>query len=75
MHLPAGAANIGGMSRGVSELVRERVAEAVDHGATLDEVEADVLDQAPVSGEARDALWLYAWNLREQAQRPDDAAR
>jgi hypothetical protein len=61
------------MSRGVLHDVRERVAEAVDDGATLAEVEAGVLDNSPVTGEARDALWLYAWNLREQAQRPDDA--
>ena len=57
------------MSRGVLELVRERVAEAVDDGATLDEVENEVLDDAPVTGDARDALWLYAWNLQE-LQRP-----
>jgi hypothetical protein len=50
--------------------VRERVAEAVEDGATLDEVEAELLAPAPVSAEARDALWLYAWNLREGAQRP-----
>lgn len=49
------------------------MAEAVDDGATLDEVEAGVLDNAPVTGDARDALWLYAWNLRERSQRPDDA--
>ena len=61
------------MSRGVLEIVRERVAEAVDDGATLDEVEQELLAPAPVSGEARDALWLYAWNLRE-AQR-DGVAR
>jgi len=61
------------MSRGVQEVVREQVAEAVDDGATLAQVETDVLDNAPVTGEARDALWLYAWNLREQAQRPDAA--
>jgi hypothetical protein len=64
---------MGVMSRGVLEGVRARVAEAVDDGATLDEVEDEVLRPAPVSGDARDALWLYAWNLREQAQRPDDA--
>ena len=61
------------MSTGVLEDVRAQVAEAVDDGATLAEVEADVLDNAPVTGEARDAMWLYAWNLREQAQRPDEA--
>jgi hypothetical protein len=73
LHLALGQGRIGAMSRGVLELVRERVAEAVDDGATLDEVENEVLLPAPVSGDARDALWLYAWNLREQAQRPDDA--
>jgi hypothetical protein len=53
------------------DAVRERVAEAVDDGATLEEVEEAVLRTAPVSHEARDALWLYAWNLSEQAdQRP-----
>jgi hypothetical protein len=72
LHLRADGGNIGAMSRGVLDVVRERVAEAVDDGATLDEVEDEVLRPAPVSGEARDALWLYAWNLRE-AQRPDDA--
>lgn len=49
--------------------MREQVAEAVDHGASLDEVEESLLRPAPVSHEARDALWLYAWNLRE-LQRP-----
>ena len=55
------------------DAVREQVAEAVDDGASLDEVETVVLDNSPVTGDARDALWLYAWNLREQAQRPEDA--
>jgi hypothetical protein len=59
------------MSRGVVETVRERVAEAVDEGATLDDVERHLLEPAPVTTDARDALWLYAWNLRE-AQRPAD---
>ena len=57
------------MSRAMLDAVRERVAEAVDDGATLEEVEEEVLRQAPVSLDARDALWLYAWNLQE-AQRP-----
>ena len=56
------------MSR-VLDAVRTQVAEAVDDGASLDEVEESLLRPAPVSHEARDALWLYAWNLRE-LQRP-----
>ena len=57
------------MRSGVLDAVRERVAEAVDDGATLDEVEEEVLRRAPVSHDARDALWLYAWTLQE-GQRP-----
>jgi hypothetical protein len=44
-------------------VLREQVARAVDEGARLDEVEAEVIAGAPVSPEARDALWLYAWTL------------
>ena len=47
-------------------LLRAQVAEAVDEGAGLEEVEARVIDPAPVDAESRDALWLYAWNLLEQ---------
>ena len=46
-------------------LLREKVAEAVDEGAGLQELEDHVIDHAPVDAESRDALWLYAWNLLE----------
>jgi hypothetical protein len=57
------------MRRGELDDVRDSVAAAVDGGATLREVEEKVLRPAPVSHDARDALWLYAWNLAE-TQRP-----
>jgi hypothetical protein len=47
-------------------LLREKVAEAVDEGADLKELEASVIDHASLDAESRDALWLYAWNLLEQ---------
>jgi len=53
-------------------MLHEQVAEAVDAGADLHEVEARVIDGAPVEPEARDALWLYAWGLLE---RDDDGPR
>ena len=52
--------------------LREQVAEAVDEGADLHEVEARVIESAPVDAEGRDALWLYAWGLLE---RDDDDIR
>ena len=54
------------MSRNVQSAVRERVAEAVDDGTTLAQVEEELLRPAPVSQEAKDALWLYAWTLEDQ---------
>ena len=51
-------------------MLREQVAEAVDEGADLHEVEERVIEAAPVDAEGRDALWLYAWGLLEQEPRP-----
>jgi hypothetical protein len=47
-------------------LLREKVDEAVGEGADLHEVEARVIEGAPVDPETRDALWLYAWGLLER---------
>ncbi len=47
-------------------LLREKVDEAVGEGADLHEVEARVIEGAPVDREVRDALWLYAWGLLER---------
>ncbi|HEX2085485.1 MAG TPA: hypothetical protein VHF89_07370 [Solirubrobacteraceae bacterium] len=47
-------------------LLREQVDQAVEAGADLDEVEARVIEHAPVDPEVRDALWLYAWGRLER---------
>ena len=51
-------------------MLREQVAEAVDEGADLHEVEERLIEAAPVDAEGRDALWLYAWGLLERDERP-----
>ena len=56
---------IAGMPPG-SRFWRDRVAQAVGDGASLDEVEASLIEPAPLPSELRDALWLYAWNLTER---------
>lgn len=45
---------------------QERVARAVDDGDSLEEVEHEVIEPAPLPADARDALWLYAWGLEER---------
>ena len=54
-------------------ILRDQVAAAVGGGASLDEVDHDVIRAAPVSGELRDALWLYAWGLSERERQPPAA--
>ena len=51
---------------GPIRLWRERVAEAIGEGASLDEVDALLIEPAPLPEELRDALWLYAWGLSEE---------
>ena len=41
--------------------LREAIDELVEHGASLRDIEREVIDAAPLGEDARDALWLYAW--------------
>ncbi len=56
---------------------RERVAQAVGDGASLDEVEEALIEPAPLPPDLRDALWLYAWGLteRDHASEPANVGR
>ena len=40
---------------------REQIDELVGEGASLDEIEREVIDASPMSEDGRAALWLYAW--------------
>ena len=53
---------------------RERVAQAVGDGASLDEVEQSLIEPAPLPTDLRDALWLYAWGLLERDSEDAPAA-
>jgi hypothetical protein len=49
--------------------LRDVIDALIADGATLPEIEQEVIDLAPVGQDARDALWLYAWGCLER-QRP-----
>lgn len=57
----------GGLTSGTT--LREVIDTLIADGATLREIEHEVIDPAPVGEDARDALWLYAWGCLER-QRP-----
>jgi hypothetical protein len=52
---------------------RELIDAFVVEGATLGEIEREVIDPAPLSEDSRAALWLYAWGSLER-DRPSVAA-
>lgn len=56
------------MSVPTAEL-RDLVCQALAEGATVEEVEYDVLDPAQLPGDEHDALWLYAL-ARAESPRP-----
>jgi hypothetical protein len=51
-------------------ILREQVADAMNDGASLDDVDRPVIGPAPLSPELRSALWLYAWELGERDGHP-----
>lgn len=58
----------GGLFSGRS--ARELIDELVAEGATLLEIERDVIEPSPLKQDSRDALWLYAWGCLERQRRP-----
>ena len=60
------------MAGGIRTL-RQQVADALEQGAPLEDVERDYIKRAPLSAELRDALWLYAWGMAERERQPPPA--
>ena len=45
---------------------RELIDDLVAQGASLVEIEREVVDSSPMTEDARAALWLYAWGSLER---------
>jgi hypothetical protein len=50
--------------------LRDAVDALVADGATLREIELELIDAAPMGEDDRDALWLYAWGCLERHRPP-----
>lgn len=46
-----------------------RIAEMVERGATLGEVEDHVISGAPIDSDEKAGLWLFAWSLLRRRAR------
>jgi hypothetical protein len=60
----------GSLQEGMPDLLelRETIAERIDAGASLDQVEVDLIEsQGHLDDEEKAALWLFAWSLEPLA--------
>ena len=48
-----------------TSIIQEEIAAWVQAGRGLDDIEAGLIDPAPIGEDSRAALWLYAWALRD----------
>jgi hypothetical protein len=54
---------------------QSRIIAMIDRGATFDEVEEDVIDDAPFDDDSKAALWLFAWASIPSESTPDRMSR
>ena len=47
---------------------REQIAETVEAGADLEDLENGLFERVALSRDARDALWLFAWGAIERRE-------
>ena len=45
-----------------------RIAEMMERGATIEEVEEDVIEVASLDADGKAGLWLFAWSLMRRRQ-------
>ena len=47
----------------------------LSEGASLERVEAEVIDRCGLHQDEKSALWLYAWSLADRPARPEQDVR
>ena len=55
--------------------LQERIAAMMSSGASLDQVQSEVIDPCELSSDQKAALWLYAWSLMEGREQRSQATR
>jgi hypothetical protein len=58
--------------RSLVPALQHQVMVAMSDGTSVDEVNEEIIDPAPLDADAKGALWLYAWSLQlEHVQRSE----
>jgi hypothetical protein len=56
-------------------MAQNRIDGLLSEGASLEQVEAEVIDRCGLQQDERSALWLYAWSLADRPARPAEDVR
>ena len=54
---------------------RKRIVAAAARGDSIEKIDDEIISPTPVTGEAKAALWLFAWNLQPSRIRRREAER
>ena len=55
--------------------MQDEITGLLSEGASLECVEAEVIERCDLHQDQKSALWLFAWSLAEKPVRPDEDVR
>jgi hypothetical protein len=58
-----------------AQVMQRRIGGLLSDGASLEQVEAEVIDSCGLRQDEKSALWLYAWSLADRRPRPEQDVR
>ena len=61
--------------RNVLPVLQHQVMLAMSEGTSVDDVNDEIIEPAPLDADAKGALWLYAWSLQLQQVQRSEARR
>ena len=58
-----------------AQRMQTRISGLLSEGASLEDVEAELIERCDMNNDEKSALWLYAWFFADRPARPERDAR
>ena len=58
-----------------AQRMQTQISGLLSEGASLEEVEAELIERCDLQPDEKSALWLYAWSLADRPARPERDVR
>ena len=65
----------GGEPLQAAQRLQTRISGLLSEGASLEDVEAELIERCDLHQDEKSALWLYAWSLADRPARPERDVR